>query len=206
MADPYTIGSTALAAFGALTGKQKKPKGVQKQFYENVGFIQAQLREAIQAYLGSITASAGQEGAALATRLQGVLGRTGAGATGAGAVAQGIGRSYAGSRALQARGRAKYETSRDVLNLAGQVAGASGQQPAAGPSPIDTFFANLGQYLLTKGGSTPAGVQAASSVGGVRMPGTSLGGPQPSYDAMRQLSSMGNFTGYNQNQKFGRRP
>lgn len=211
MALGAVLGYGIPAVMGLLQGR-KKEKGVQKQFVENLGFVgnQGGMHQALQAYLASITAGAGQQGNLLASQLQGVLGRTGAGATGAGAAAKGIGRSYAGNQAMIGRGQALFQGQMGINQLAAGLATGAGAAQPAGPTAFQTFLTNLGQYMLTRQGQPGQGQQPNGTTGpwtgGVgRTPGMNFPGlgQQPSYDAMRNMQYNPNFQ---QNQKFGRKP
>lgn len=157
----------ASSAISGLTGRQRKQKGVQQQFQENVAFLNRDFGASLQNYLASIMAGAQQQGARLGTSLQGQIGRAGAGGTGLGAAARGIARSHAGNQALQARGRAGFEGQMGIYQLAANAAGAAGPSPTPPQSALDTLIANLGSFLVTQGGGQVGGQRGAIGQGGL---------------------------------------
>jgi len=179
----------ASSAIGGLTGKQKKQKGSQQQFQENIALLNRDLGPAFQTWLASIMAGASHQGNQLGTALQGQIGRANMGGTGAGAAAKGIGRSYAGNQALQARGKAGFEGQMQVYDLAARAAGG-GPSPMPGPTSMDSLIANIGSFLLTQGG------------GGQQMGGQKAA-PQVAYGMPQGLPNS-NFFGYRNLPRSGR--
>lgn len=158
--DPITLGLSAGGALAGLLGKRKKPKGVQKQFSENIGTLNQQLLPYIQAYANSVYGAAGMQGSSVAQALQRALGRAGTTGSGAGAVAQGLGKAYAGQQSLVQGAQARYQGQSGLLQQAAQLAIGAGAQAPAGPTPFETFLSNLGAYLTTQGGPQSQAQQA----------------------------------------------
>lgn len=166
---------TAIALIGGLGnslglfGKQKKTKGVQKQWLENIGYLIQLLGPDLNAAVQAQARGGAMEGQQAADQLRNAYARAGGG----GSAVLDLGRALAQGKANVAYGitapQAKYAGMRDIAGLAGQVAGAGGAQEGSmpqGAQSMQDILGVLGTYLLSRGqGGAKAGGAAGGSTG-----------------------------------------
>lgn len=151
-----------------LFGKQKKTKGVQKQWLENIGYLNDILGPFLAASVQAQARGGAMQGQQAADQLRSAYARAGGG----GSSVLDLGRALAQGQANVAYGitapQAMYAGKRDLAGLAGQVAGAGGAQEGSmpqGAQSMQDILGVLGTYLLSRGGAGKAGGAAGASTG-----------------------------------------
>lgn len=162
---PWGAGIGAVLG-GFLSGQGKKPKGPQKQYQENLGFIRRDMTPQIYALMNAQGLMGQLGGANLALGQNAAGAAIGGGMAGFGGtdVARALSRGYAASQSATARAKTNYDANMQFHNTAAGIAGQSGTQPGYNPNEyFDRMLSLIGQYMLTN--------KAQQVQGGYQSPG-----------------------------------